>query len=374
MSAHKHSCFFRQIVMVILSGVLLFQTACGSSAIDSRPPAESSSEATEGAAVSTTPVTSEEGSMTNDDSTSPSEKTSEPESTADTTKTTEAESTAAPSTTTEPETTAAPSTTTEPESTAAPSTTTEPESTAAPETQAPETTPEAATTAAPEPSTAAPVNGPHVEEGPIKDMLRQGLSWVSRSMGYSMEDRAGAGGHFDCSGLVAVLLRDGLGEATIGWFGNDPWDTAYWRYFASQYAEGNRLQIGNAVFEVHFRESYDFSHAWEVPGSIVVQYPPENDPSVKSGHISLALGTIPYETTDDVVRYLQEEYGIELTGITGNNGNIPMVYDPNGVGSGHVTWKINANGVALATCVDNNYCNDPSWIERISAVFVPVTE
>ena len=51
-----------------------------------------------------------------------------------------------------------------------------------------------------------------------------------------------------------------------------------------------------------------------------------------------------------------------------------MVYDPNGVGSGHVTWKINANGVALATCVDNNYCNDPSWIERISAVFVPVTE
>ena len=216
--------------------------------------------------------------------------------------------------------------------------------------------------------------GPQVPEGPVKNMLRQGLSWVSRSMGYSMEDRTGANGHFDCSGLVSVLLRDALGENTIGWFGSDPWDTAYWRYFCSQYAGGNRVQIGNTVFEVRFRESYDYSHAWEIPGSIVVQYPPENDPSSKSGHISLALGTIPYESTQDVIRYLQEEYGVELSGMTGNEGNIPMVYDPNGVGSGHVTWKINANGVAKATCVDNNYCNDPAWIERISAVFVPVND
>ena len=350
MFTYKHSRFLRQIVIVFLSGVLLFQTACGSTAANSQAQSES-------AITSTLPVTSEDASVTSNEGKDSAVDTTEQKRTTETTEdsgsspdSTTSENDASASKTTEAQTNATSSAADTPENSTGSSAAADPE------------------------DTAAPVNGPHVSEGPVKNMLRQGLIWVSRSMGYSMEDRTGAGGHFDCSGLVAVLLRDGLGETSIGWFGNDPWDTAYWRYFASQYAEGNRVQIGNAVFEVHFRESYDFSHAWEVPGSIVVQYPPENDPSVKSGHISLALGTIPYETTEDVIRYLREEYGIELTGITGNNGNIPMVYDPNGVGSGHVTWKINANGVALATCVDNNYSNDPSWIERISAVFVPVTD
>ncbi len=215
---------------------------------------------------------------------------------------------------------------------------------------------------------------PHVAEGPVKDMLRMALTYVSRSMGYSMEDRLGEGGHFDCSGFLSLLLRDALGEYEIGWFGSELWDTAYWRYYCSTFKEGGRVRIGSALYEVRMKESYDFEHAWEVPGAIVIQYPPENDPSVGYGHASIALGRIPYETTADVIAFLKAEYGVDLSGMAGGPNRIPMVYDPYGPGAGHTTWKVNANGVAKATCVDNNYANDPAWIERISAVFVPVYE
>ena len=208
----------------------------------------------------------------------------------------------------------------------------------------------------------------------VKQMIRIGLTYVSRSLGYSLTDRTGANGHFDCSGLVAVLLREGLGEQSIGWFSDGAWDTAYWRYFCSLYQNGDRIRLGSALYEVRMKECYDYEKAWEIPGSIVVQYPPENDGSVKSGHISVALGAIPYESVEGVRNALFTRYGVDLGGFCGNDGQVPMIYDQYGPGSGHITWRLNANGFAKAVCVDNNYSSDPSWVERIAAVFVPVEE
>ena len=271
----------------------------------------------------------------------------------------------------------------ETETTAESTETTAEESTDATETEVSETeTPETSETAVeetegPEPVTEAPATTaaepeqPHAS-GSVKEMIRLGLSYVSASYGYSLYDRIGASGNFDCSGLIAVLLRDGLGEPSIGWFGTDAWDTAYWRYFASLYAVGNRVQIGNTVFEVTMRDSYEFDKAWAVPGSIVIQYPPENDPETKMGHASIALGTIPYESTQDVIDYLKAEYGVDLSGMAGGPNGIPKVYDQYGPDSGHVTWKINANGIAACVCVDNNYASRPEWIEEISIVLTPV--
>lgn len=211
---------------------------------------------------------------------------------------------------------------------------------------------------------------PHVAEGPVKNMIRLGLTYVSRSFGYSLNDRMGANGHFDCSGLIAVLLRDGLGERSIGqdatW---GAWDTAGWRSWAASKPVGSTVQIGAALYRVTMRDSYDFASAWAVPGSIVIQYPPENDPSTKMGHASIALGNIPYETPLDVVGYIKTEYGVDVSGVAGGPNVIPMVYAE----SNHTTWKINANGVAMATCIDNNYASKPYWIEKISIVLVPVS-
>ena len=218
------------------------------------------------------------------------------------------------------------------------------------------------------------LSGPAVPEGPVKEMLKLALTKVSCSMGYSLIDRTGANGSFDCSGFTAVMLRDGLSEQEIGWFGSDAWDTAYWRYYGSCFQIGDRVMFGNALYEVTLQDSYDYEKAWSVPGAIVIQYPPENDPSVTMGHASIALGEISYETTEDVICYIEEEYGVSLRGTAGGPNALPMVYDGSGAGTGHNVWKINANGVAEAVIVDNNFANDPSWIEKIAVVFSPVQE
>ncbi len=119
------------------------------------------------------------------------------------------------------------------------------------------------------------------------------------------------------------------------------------------------------------RDSDDVERAWAIPGSIVIQYPP-SDHSSTMGHASIALGEVPFTTADDVVAYILDEYGIDLPGMAGGPNSIPMVYMAHGPETGHTTWRINANGVAKAVCVDNHYSSDPAKFEKIALVLVPV--
>ncbi len=211
--------------------------------------------------------------------------------------------------------------------------------------------------------------GPTVAEGPVKDMIRKGLTYVQSGCGYSLQDRQGVNGSFDCSGLVAVLLRDSFGCTNYGWDGNNPWDTAWWRSLGSYLNIGDKVQFGSQPYVVTMKDTEDYQAAWSVPGSIVVQYSPTNHPEKTMGHISVALGNIDYTDIQQVVTYLNEEYGVLLdsTTVTG----LPMVYDPYGPAAGHTVFKINANGVANCVIVDNNYASDPEWIEPVSLVFTP---
>lgn len=212
--------------------------------------------------------------------------------------------------------------------------------------------------------------GPAVAEGPVKDMIRKGLSYVQAGCGYSLQDRQGINGSFDCSGLVAVLLRDSFGCTNYGWDGNNPWDTAWWRSLGSYLNIGDKVQFGTQTYVVTMKDTEDYQAAWSVPGSIVVQYSPRNHPEKTMGHISVALGVIEYTDVQQVVTYLNEEYGLLLDGMTVTG--LPMVYDQYGSSAGHTVFKINANGVANCVIVDNNYASDPEWIEPVSLVFAPV--
>jgi len=242
--------------------------------------------------------------------------------------------------------------------------TTIPETTV-PETTVPETTAVLETTTIPETT---------AKELPktVKDMISLGLSYVEAGYGYSLNSREGQNHSFDCSGFVAVLLRDGLSENQIGWFLDGAWDTAYWRYYATTLSLGQQVQLGDVTYVVTMKDSYDFDKAWEIPGSIVIQYPPENDESIKMGHASIALGRIPYQTADDVIQYLTDQYGIRLDGLSQSPNGVPQVFDQYGADAGHNTWKINANGVEKAVIVDNNYSSNPDWIEKISLVLSPM--
>ncbi|GEM_PF-3946804 len=107
-----------------------------------------------------------------------------------------------------------------------------------PETKA-ETKPETKAETKPETQPVATVyTGPiqPVLTKPARDLMMMALEIVSQSCGYSLKERTGTD-NYDCSGFVAVLLRDALGEKSIGWekpktAGADPtepWDTARWR-------------------------------------------------------------------------------------------------------------------------------------------------